>query len=169
MPSSIAWMPSLRAFMDHSSQAAQTKELPLWAWLLILLALIVPPHLVGIDKFATIDEPWWVISGSNYYYALTHGDFANTVYDYHPAVTTTWVVTGGMLSVFPEYRGFGQGYFDVRKPNFDDFLHEHGKQTLDLLRVSRIIQSALLIGLAVVLFLLLQMIASPVMALGATA
>ena len=151
--------------MKQSSPTAQNKKLPLWGWLLILLALVAPPHLIGIDKFATIDEPWWVISGSNYYYALTHGDFADTIYDYHPAVTTTWVVTGGMLVTFPEYRGFGQGYFDVRKPNFDEFLHEHGQETLDLLRNSRIIQTALLTGMALLLFFLLQLIAPPSMAL----
>lgn len=151
--------------MNHSSTATQDRIMPLWGWFLVLLALVAPPHLVGIDKFATIDEPWWVISGSNYYYALTHGDFENTIYDYHPAVTTTWVVTGGMLTVFPEYRGFGQGYFDVRKPNFDEFLSEHGQKTLDLLRNSRVIQSVLLIGLAAILFFLLQVLLPPVMAL----
>ncbi|MGE5251584.1 MAG: glycosyltransferase family 39 protein [Bacteroidota bacterium] len=138
------------------SPAAPTRPVSFWIWALILLALIAPPHLAGIDRFATIDEPWWVISGSNFYYALTHRDFAHTIYDYHPAVTTTWVVTAGMLTVFPEYRGFGQGYFDVRKPNFDNFLMEHGQRTLDLLRNSRLIQSLLLIGLAVLLFYLLQ-------------
>jgi hypothetical protein len=33
-----------------------------------------------------------VISGSNYI-TLTHREFDQTIYDYHPAVTTTWVVT----------------------------------------------------------------------------
>jgi len=72
-------------------QIMQKIKLPLWLSILLLLALTMPSHLVGLDKFATLDEPWWVISGSNYYYALTHRDFANTIYDYHPAVTTTWV------------------------------------------------------------------------------
>jgi hypothetical protein len=147
----------------------QKTKLPLWLSFLILLALTVPSHIIGIDKFATIDEPWWVISGSNYYYALTHGDFANTIYDYHPAVTTTWVVTAGMLTVFPEYRGFGQGYFDVRKPNYDDFMQAHGQQTLDLLRNSRLIQSALLIALALLAFYLLQLLLERWIALFAVA
>jgi hypothetical protein len=137
--------------------------------LLVLVALIAPPHLAGLDRFATIDEPWWVISGSNFYYAITHGDFAQTIYDYHPAVTTTWVVTGGMLLTFPEYRGFGQGYFDVRKPNFDNFLNEHGRETRDLLRNSRLIQSLLLIGLALLLFFLLQKVVDPGVALASVA
>jgi 4-amino-4-deoxy-L-arabinose transferase-like glycosyltransferase len=147
----------------------QKIKLPLWLSILLLLALITPSHLVGLDKFATIDEPWWVISGSNYYYALTHGDFANTIYDYHPAVTTTWVVTTGMLIVFPEYRGFGQGYFDVRKPNYDEFLQKHDVRTLDILRNSRIIQSLLLIVLAILAFYLLQLLIERPLALAAAA
>lgn len=126
--------------------------------ILLLLALIVPSHVIGIDRVVTWDEPWWVISGSNYYYALTHRDFGNTIYDYHPAVTTTWVVTAGMLSYFPEYRGFGQGYFDVRKPKFEEFMRQHGREALDLLRNSRLIQSGLLMALAGLAFFLLQLL-----------
>lgn len=125
---------------------------------LFLLVLIVPSHVIGIDKVVTIDEPWWVISGSNYYYALTHGDFENTLYDYHPAVTTTWIVTAGMLSYFPEYRGFGQGYFDVRKPKFEEFMRAHGKEAIDLVRNSRLIQTILLIALALLGYFLLQLL-----------
>lgn len=123
-----------------------------------LLILIIPSHIIGIDKFVTYDEPWWVISGSNYYYALTHKDFENTIYDYHPAVTTTWMVTAGMLSYFPEYRGFGQGYFDVRKPLHENFLREHGREPIDLIRNSRLIQTAVLIILLGLSFYLLQLL-----------
>ena len=129
-----------------------------WLFVLLLLVLIVPVRVAGIDKFATLDEPWWVISGSNYYYALTHRDFANTIYDYHPAVTTTWVVTAGMLSYFPDYRGIGQGYFDVRKPLFENFMREQGKDALPLLRNSRLFQIGLLALLALLSFFLLQML-----------
>ncbi|RJP55659.1 MAG: phospholipid carrier-dependent glycosyltransferase [Anaerolineaceae bacterium] len=131
---------------------------------LLLLALIAPSHVIANDQVVTVDEPWWVISGSNFYYALTHGDFANTLYDYHPAVTTTWVVTAGMLSYFPEYRGFGQGYFDVRKPKFEEFLRENGKEALDLVRNSRWIQSALILSLALLAFFLLQSLTNQITA-----
>ena len=132
-----------------------------WGRLVIivcLLALIVPAHVIGIDRFITYDEPWWVISGSNYYYALTHRDFANTIYDYHPAVTTTWMVTAGMLTYFPEYRGFGQGYFDVRKQHFETFMRDHGKEVIILVRNSRLIQTTLVVFLAVLSFFLLQLL-----------
>jgi 4-amino-4-deoxy-L-arabinose transferase-like glycosyltransferase len=129
-----------------------------WLLALFLLVLIIPARVAGIDKFATVDEPWWVISGSNFYYAITHQDFANTIYDYHPAVTTTWMVTAGMVSYFPEYRGLGQGYFDVRKPLFENFMREQGKDTLPLIRNSRLIQIGMLIVLALLSFFLLQML-----------
>lgn len=123
---------------------------------ILLLILIAPSHLVMADRPVTVDEPWWLISGSNYYYALTHRDFGNTLYDYHPAVTTTWMVASGMVAYFPEYRGFGQGYFDVRKPKFEEFLRENSKDALDLLRYSRWTQSAVIFIFAGVVFFLLQ-------------
>jgi hypothetical protein len=123
--------------------------------MLLLLALLVPARVADVDQFATIDEPWWVISGSNFYYALTHREFANTSYDYHPAVTTMWVVTAGMVSYFPEYRVFNQGYFDVRKPLFENFMRDKGMDARPLLRNSRLIQIAIIAVLALLSFFLL--------------
>jgi 4-amino-4-deoxy-L-arabinose transferase-like glycosyltransferase len=129
-----------------------------WIFAFLLLVVITPSHIIQNDQTITIDEPWWLISGSNYYYALTHRDFENTRYDYHPAVTTTWMVTVGMLSYFPEYRGFGQGYFDVRKTHYEEFFREQSKDVLTLLRNSRLIQSAVILAFAVIAFYFLQMI-----------
>src|SRR5574340_1141084 len=137
----------------------------IFIYFLILLALVVPSHVVGIDQFSDIDEPFWVINGSNYYYALTHKDFDNTVYEYHPGVTTTWVVAIGMLMVFPQYRGLGQGYFDPHKWHFEDFMRLQGQQPLDLVRASRLLQSLVLIVLALLLFFLLQLIIDRLIAL----
>lgn len=123
---------------------------------LLLLAVVLPSHIIANDRVVTIDEPWWVISGSNYYYALATGDLSNTIYDYHPAVTTTWMVAAGMFSYFPEYRGFGQGYFDVRKPHFEEFLQEQGKDPLMLVRIGRWYQTLVIAIMALVAFFLLQ-------------
>jgi len=122
----------------------------------LLLVLIVPSRLIASDRPTTMDEPWWVISGSNYYYALANRDLANTLYDYHPAVTTTWMVATGMIAYFPEYRGFGQGYFDVRKPKFEEFLHENNKEALNVLLYSRWLQSLSILAFALLGFFLLQ-------------
>lgn len=129
-----------------------------WILALLLLLIITPSHIIQNDQTITIDEPWWMISGSNYYYALAHRDFENTRYDYHPAVTTTWMVTAGMLSYFPEYRGFGQGYFDVRKTNYEEFLREQEKDVLTILRNGRYAQTAVILFFAVVAFYFLQII-----------
>jgi len=140
-------------------------KVALLVYSVLLVAILLPPHVIGIDRYVTIDEPWWVISGSNFYYALGQREFEQTIYDYHPAVTTTWVVAAGMLSYFPEYRGFGQGYFDVRKDHFEKFMEKHDKQPLDLVRNSRLIQTALIAAFALVAFWLLASILDPLAAL----
>lgn len=61
-----------------------------------------------------------------------------------------------MLSYFPKYRALEQGYFDVRKPKFEDFMRANGKEAMDLVRISRLMQTALLLALAVLGYSLLQ-------------
>lgn len=101
-----------------------------------------------------MDEPFWLRQGANFYYALGQRAFANTIYEYHPAVTTMWVITLGMLVYFPEYRALGQGYLKPGK--FDLFLPEHGKDPLQLLVASRAIQVGVVLSLLVVTYLLLR-------------
>jgi hypothetical protein len=124
--------------------------------LLLLIALLAVPRLVGIGRFATIDEPYWLTAGSDFYYALGQRAFANTVYDYHPAVTTMWVVAVAMLAYFPQYRGLGQGYFDVYKDSLERFLLSHGHTPLGLLTMGRVIQTVTIVFLLLVLFWLLR-------------
>lgn len=130
-------------------------------WLvLLLLALTLPSRMINIDRAVNIDEPWWVISGANFYYAVTHRDFQDTYFEYHPGVTNTWILSTAMHFYFPEYRGYGQGYFDQRKPFFEEFMREHGKETLDLVQYSRYIQAGVLAVSAVAAFLLLSLLVS---------
>ena len=67
--------------------------------LLVILVVIsmILPRIVELNKFTAADEPFWLLVGANYYYAVTHGEFENTVYEYHPAVTTMWIGTAAML------------------------------------------------------------------------
>lgn len=123
---------------------------------LLLLALTLPSRLINIDRAVNIDEPWWVISSSNFYYAVTHRDFQDTYFEYHPGVTNMWVISTAMHLYFPEYRGLGQGYFDQRKPFFEEFLRENGKETLNLVRLSRYIQTGVLALFALTAFFLLS-------------
>jgi hypothetical protein len=127
-------------------------------YILLLLALTLPSRLTRIEAAVNIDEPWWVISSSNFYYAVTHRDFQDTYFEYHPGVTNMWVISTAMLAYFPEYRGFGQGFFDQRKPFYEEFLRENGKETIDLVRYARYIQAGVLAIIAVIAFLLLSLI-----------
>ena len=124
--------------------------------LLALTALILVPRLIGIDRFATVDEPYWLTAGSDFYYALGQREFEKTIYDYHPAVTTMWVVTTGMLLYFPQYRGLGQGYFDVYKDSLEQFLLAHGRTPLGLLAMARLVQIVVIALLLVLVFMLLR-------------
>jgi 4-amino-4-deoxy-L-arabinose transferase-like glycosyltransferase len=125
-------------------------------FLIIFGALLVIPRVISIDRFATVDEPYWLTAGSDFYFALGQRAFANTVYDYHPAVTTMWIIALGMLIYFPQYRGFGQGYFDVYKDSLERFLLAHGHTPLGLLTVSRVIQSVVIVFLLLVTFWFLR-------------
>ncbi len=130
------------------------------AIVLALIALMAIPRLVGSNLFATVDEPFWLTAGSDFYYALGQRAFANTVYDYHPAVTTMWIVATALLVYFPQYRGLGQGYFDVYKDSLERFLLSHGHTPLGLLTTARILQAALIVLLLLVLFWLLRRLLS---------
>jgi hypothetical protein len=68
---------------------------------LILLVVVIAPRLPGLKSFVTIDEPFWLSVGGNYYYALGQRELENTVYEYHPAVTTMSFVTAAFISYFP--------------------------------------------------------------------
>jgi len=127
-------------------------------YILLLLVLVIPSWVINIARVVNVDEPRWVIRGANYYYALTHADFANTLYEYHPGVTNMWIVATALHFYFPEYRGMGQGYFDPLKPKFEEFLRENGREAIGLVRNSRLIQAGVLAVLAVTAFLLLQLL-----------
>lgn len=138
------------------------------AWAAGLIVLIAVPRVVGIGLFATIDEPYWLTAGSDFYYALGQRAFQNTFYDYHPAVTTMWIVTAAMLVYFPQYRGLGQGYFDVYKDSLDRFLLAHGRTPLGLLVDARIIQTILIVVLLLGLWWLMRRLLGAKTALLAT-
>lgn len=125
---------------------------------LLLLVVTIPSRIIKNDQVFNIDEPWWVISSANFYYAFTHRDFENTYFEYHPGVTNMWIISTAMHFYFPEYRGFGQGFFDQRKPHFEEFLRENGKETIDLVRYSRYIQAAVLAVLSLIAFFLLTLL-----------
>lgn len=127
------------------------KELAL---VVVLIALSAAPRLAALGAFTSVDEPFWLRQGANFYYALGQREFQNTIYEYHPAVTTMWIVTAGLLAYFPQYRLLGEGYLKPGK--FDLFLPAHGKDPLQLLIVSRVFQVLAVLVLLLGVFLLLR-------------
>jgi hypothetical protein len=123
--------------------------------ILVIIAMIAP-RVAELTKFTAADEPFWLVVGADYYYALTHNELQNTVYEYHPAVTTMWIGTAAMLIYFPEYRSIMKGYFQQEKTSFDTYMVEHGKNPLVLLWWARLIQLLLNVFLFAVAFLLLR-------------
>ena len=120
---------------------------------ILLIAIIGIPRMVGLGSFTSIDEPYWLLSSGNFYYALGQRQFENTVYGYHPAVTTMWIITMGMLAYFPQYRALGQGY--LKHGKFNLFIPAHGKDLLQLLIVSRGIQVFVILVLLLIIYILL--------------
>ncbi len=126
----------------------------------ILLIAFLAPRLTQLNSFATLDEPYWLSMGANFYYALGQRELQHTVYEYQPAVTTMWIVTAAMIAYFPEYRGLGQGYLEFEKGALDPFLLAQGRDPLVLLEYARFIQVVLISILFLLLYHLLGRIFS---------
>jgi len=136
------------------------KHKSIFEWLIsaALVAAILAPRLPALGSFATLNEPYWLSMGANFYYALGQREFENTVYEYQPAVTTMWIVTAALLIYFPEYRGLGQGYLDFEKGLLDPFLLQHGKNPLELFVIARTLQVLVIAALFLILYGLLRKI-----------
>ena len=67
------------------------------ALFLLLVALALPRGL-ALDRLVTPDEVTWLTASSNFYLALSHGDFAHTYQLEHPGVTTLWAGTAGFAA-----------------------------------------------------------------------
>ena len=146
-------------YNSSMSPKSPKKKMEILAYIILLVALFVP-RASALDSFATLDEPYWLSMGSNFYYALGQREFQNTVYEYQPAVTTMWIVTAAMLFYFPQYRSLGQGYLEFEKGALDPFMLEHGKSPLVLLRDARLIQVIVIVILFLLLYYLLQRLVS---------
>jgi 4-amino-4-deoxy-L-arabinose transferase-like glycosyltransferase len=135
--------------------------------ILLLIAVSAVPRFVGLGRFTSIDEPFWLRVSGNFFYALGQRDFASMYYTYHPAVTTMWLIAAGMLLYFPQYRNLGQGYLKPGK--FDAFMLEHGKSLLQLLVTSRALQVIVILALLLIMYLLLRRLCGAQKALFTTA
>ncbi len=111
------------------------KWIEILALLVIVLAILLP-RVFRLDEFATTDEQLWLTRSANFYYALTHGDFAHTYQRQHPGVMAMWAGTAGFLLRYPEYRGTGLGqigYFVLEK-----YLSDKPVSPMDILAGGRL-------------------------------
>jgi 4-amino-4-deoxy-L-arabinose transferase-like glycosyltransferase len=137
--------------MDHPRQVTRLAFISLGIFLFFILT-----RVIGLGKFVAVDEPAWFLFASNFFVALSKGQFENTVYDYHPAVTTLWILTLAFLSYFPGYRLVGKltdKYWQV-----DALFQKYHKLPLRVLLHGRVISILALGGLLVVSFLLLNLL-----------
>ncbi len=127
-----------------------SKLIRLIAFVLIVIALAVPRGL-ALDRFATPDEPLWLMRSANFLEALVQGNFADTYQKVHPGVTTMWAGALGYLLKFPAYVKYGPG--QLTKPNhLYQYLEKvNGPEPLELLvagRVNMVIGIVLALSLA---------------------
>jgi hypothetical protein len=131
------------SIMNHDSPIDQTASRLPWRQIVLVLVLILIiwlPRGFELDRYVATDEVVWLVRSANFYYALGQKDYAATYIKEHPGVVTMWAGTAAYMLDFPEYRGFGQGYFDSDKYwMFEDFIASHGVDPHDLLVTTRLI------------------------------
>jgi len=120
-----------------------TKFKGIWGVTLVFLVIGLAsliPRIAGLDQYVITDEVPWLVRSANFYYALGQKDFSETYVAEHPGVITMWIEGLVYLFEFPQYRSFGQGYFDSDKySRFEEFITSQGVEPLDLLVKSRIL------------------------------
>ena len=119
---------------------------------LALLILLLAPRLPRLGQFVTPDERKWLARSANFYYALAHGDFANTFQREHPGVTVMWAGTLGFLARYPSYVREAPGYFGWKYEEIEPFLRQQGYNPLDLLVAGRLFVVSLVAGALLLAF-----------------
>ncbi len=131
------------SIMNHDSPKDRTASRLPWRQIVLVLVLILIiwlPRGFELDRYVATDEVAWLVRSANFYYALGQGDYAATYIKEHPGVVTMWSGTAAYMLDFPEYRGFGQGYFEADKYwMFEDFITSYGIDPHDLLVTTRLI------------------------------
>ena len=125
------------------------------ASVVLLFTALLAPRLVGITKFTTGDEPAWLIFSHNYLHAFSKGQFERTSYEYHPAVTTMWIITAGILSYFPGYIHIRHGYIE-KFWTLDEIYAKYKKTLSTVLYRSRMIYVAIVSSVLLLSYYLLQ-------------
>jgi len=108
-----------------------------------LILIMGIPRLPGLNSFVTTDETLWLVRSGNFYYALTHHDFAATFQKSHPGVTVMWAGLTGYMRVYPSYqeeyagqnRPIGLGVLSKRDPTLPLQILSAGRQMMVLFHI----------------------------------
>jgi hypothetical protein len=117
------------------------------AGLAVLLAL---PRFIAPGRFVTADEPSWGKRSANFFYAISHGDYASTYQSGHPGVTTYWIGSAAYKLRFPKYSRVGQTSLGDTK--LLELFRRHGPPLIQVLSTARTIQAAVIIFTLLVSF-----------------
>ncbi len=118
-----------------------------WTALLLLVLWSLLVRMPSLDRFVTADEHAWLARSGNFYYALTHGDWAGTFQRHHPGVTVTWAGLVGYLFSYPGYAADAPGQFGWLSEEIEPFLRSQGHDPVAILAAGRTV-SVLVITLA---------------------
>ncbi len=105
---------------------------------LFLLVAILLPRVVALDRLVTPDETRWLTRSANFYYALTHRDFAHTYQIEHPGVLIMWAGMFAFIQKFPTYSEQATGQLNWLQDEVGSFLRDHGYDPLELLVTGRL-------------------------------
>ena len=105
--------------------------------LLLLVAWSLLVRLPSLDRFVTADEHAWLARSGNFYYALTHGDWAGTFQRHHPGVTVTWAGLIGYLFTYPGYAFEAPHQFGWLTEEIEPFLRSQGHDPVAILAAGR--------------------------------
>ncbi len=110
------------------------------AGLAVLLAL---PRLIQPGQFVTADEPTWGKRSANFFYAISHNDYASTYQSGHPGVTSYWIGSAAFKLRFPRYSKVGQTSLGDTK--LQQLFSRHGPPLIQVLSTARLIQAVVII------------------------
>lgn len=104
----------------------------------LVLIAVLAPRVAGLDRLITPDETRWLARSANFYYALAHGNFADTYQIEHPGVLTMWAGTFAFLLHYPAYAEQAHGQVLWWQDEVGAFLRDHGYDPLEMLVAARL-------------------------------
>lgn len=124
------------------------KYLPFLSLVLILFVT----RIFSLDRFVTTDEIAWFFRSGNFYYAVSHGEFAQTDFGPSIAVFTLWINSLAFLTKFPMFRGLGQGYLENYDPYWSVIFSNNNISELSVVAMGRLLMVLSLIVLALLIY-----------------